>query len=151
MTIQKFLNNMNNDIYTFYITNIEFRITLSLILLIIIAFSIYGWLCTFHVISDNLGFCAGSFAIALSSEIALGLFWICPMILGCMLNCIYPVQLNNAPARPSRIPDTPRPVISDLPKSPKTPIPDHAYTSFNRLYMIQEKRKSKSPSRRLSV
>jgi len=176
MTIQEFLNDLNSDICICCLTRIDFCMLVLTIILIIIAFSLYGWLCATQVIQNNLGFCYESFTIALASEIMIVVFFIIPLIIGCLLNCIYPLksQSKNLPvsATSPRIPisqrasrssesedlsgslyvsGSPKQLNIKVPNSPKTSIPNHAYTSFNKLYIIQEKRKSKSPNRRLSV
>lgn len=182
MTIQGFLNDLNSDICICCLTRIDFCMLVLTIILIIIAFSLYGWLCATQVIQNNLGFCYESFTIALASEIMIVVFFIIPLIVGCLLNCIYPLKSQSkklpVSATSPRIPKSRRasrtyesedasgplyvsvsPYIAGSPKqlnikvpnSPKTSIPNHAYTSFNKLHTIQEKRKSKSPTRRLSV
>ena len=84
--MQAFLNEANSEISSCFQTNLEFRLTVSIILSIIIAFSLYGWLCTMQVIRNNMGFCNESFTIAICSELMLAIFVIPPMILRCILN-----------------------------------------------------------------
>lgn len=170
------LNEFNNEVYTCCSTSIEFRLIFSLIIIITIPFSIYGWLCTLQVIPNNMGFCNESFTIAVCTELMLLVFFIAPIIVGTILNCICPLKSqdvyedvhsiqNSARVSSSqkqlqiKIHNSPRisgsskviPIEIKIPNSPKMSIPNHAYNSFNQLYKIQEKRKSKSPTRRLSV
>ena len=130
--MQAFLNEANSEISSCFQTNLEFRLTVSIILSIIIAFSLYGWLCTMQVIRNNMGFCNESFTIAICSELMLAIFVIPPMILRCILNCI--ASENHTVQNSTEITGSPKTV-----PQPHLPIPNHAYLSYNNLYTIQEK------------
>jgi len=119
MTIQLELNGACADVYKLYKKSWKSRLVMGIFVLALIGFSIYGWLCTLNIIKSNLPFCSESLGIALILEIIFGIFWIIPMFLWIILNCIYPLQ-------------------SEVPNPPKTPMPDHAYISFNNLYTIKE-------------
>ena len=127
--MQSFLNEIHGEISSCFQTNLEFRLIVSIIVSISIAFSLYGWLCTMQVIRNNMGFCNDSFTIAICSELMLAIFVISPMILRCILNCIYPIVQNS-----TEITGSPKTV-----PQPHLPIPNHAYLSYNNLYTIQEK------------
>ena len=130
--MQSFLNEIHDEIYNCCLTNLEFRLTVSIIILIITAFSLYGWLCTTQVIRNNMGFCNDSFTIAICSELMLAIFVIPPMILRCILNCI--ASENHTVQNSTEITGSPKAV-----PQPPLPIPNHAYLSYNNLYTIQEK------------
>jgi hypothetical protein len=136
--MQSFLNEIHGEISSYFQTNLEFRLIVSIIVSISIAFSLYGWLCTMQVIRNNMGFCNDSFTIAICSELMLAIFVIPPMILRCTLNCIYPIVQNST--------GSPKPASAysnhiAVPQ-PQMPIPNHAYLSYNNLYTIQEKQSS---------
>ena len=145
MTMQSFLNEIHDEIYNSCLTNLEFRLTVSIIILIITAFSVYGWLCTTQVIRNNMGFCNESFSIAICSELILAIFIIPPIILRCILNCIAsenPRVQNSTEITGSSKPASAYSNHTAVPQ-PQLSIPNHAYLSFNKLYAIQEKRKNK--------
>ena len=152
MTMQSFLNEIHDEIYNCCLTNLEFRLTVSIIILIITAFSVYGWLCTTQIIRNNMGFCNESFSIAICSEVILAIFIIPPMILRCILNCI--VSENPRVQNSTEITGSSKSLTIAIPTAsaysnhtavpqPHLSIPNHAYLSFNKLYAIQEKRKNK--------
>ena len=150
--MQSFLNEIHDEIYNCCLTNLEFRLTVSIIILIITAFSVYGWLCTTQIIRNNMGFCNESFSIAICSEVILAIFIITPIILRCILNCI--VSENPRVQNSTEITGSSKSLTIAIPTAsaysnhtavpqPHLSIPNHAYLSFNKLYAIQEKRKNK--------
>lgn len=119
MSFQSELNTTSADLYKLYKKSWKFCLIMGIFILALIAFSIYGWLCTLNIIQDNRGFCSESLGIALILEIIFIIFWVIPISIQYILNCIYPLQ-------------------NEIPDPPKSPIPDHAYISFNTLYTIKE-------------
>ena len=135
------LNEINGEVYNCFQTNLEFRLIVSIILSIVIGFSLYGWLCTTDVIRSNMGFCNESFTIAICSEFMLLIFVVLPMILGSILKCI--ASENPRVQNSTEITGSPKPASAysnhTAVPQPHLPIPNHAYLSYNNLYTIHEK------------
>jgi hypothetical protein len=123
MTIQSEFNDITTDLHAGCRENGKCRIGTFAFLGSLIGFSIHGWLCIAKFVKTNTEFCSTSIIIALLLELIFVVFYFIPVCISLTMNCIYPAKMSER----SKV------LSSKVPNLPKTPIPDHAYVSFNQL------------------
>ena len=89
MSLQSQLNGFNRELCSLYENSWKYNTFLVLALGCLVGFSIHGWLCIQSIVASDRTLCLTTFNLAIMFELMFAIFWLLPLILGTIINCIY--------------------------------------------------------------
>lgn len=90
MTFQSELNVLNSEILNPCSNSREWNLVILVLVSALIGFSVHGWLCIQNIIRGDKAICDVTFNIAIIMELMFILFIVLPLLIGTVINCMYP-------------------------------------------------------------